>query len=50
MALALDHLRILDHTDEQSAGCGRLLAELGEHEPFYYTYKRVLMWGRLREA
>ena len=29
MALALDHLRILDLTDEQSAGCGRLLAELG---------------------
>ena len=25
----------------------RLLAELGEHEPFYYPYKRVLMWGRL---
>ena len=29
MALALDHLRILDLTDEQSALCGRLLAELG---------------------
>jgi trans-aconitate 2-methyltransferase len=28
----------------------RLLAELGEHEPFYYPYKRVLMWGQLPEA
>ncbi len=25
---------------------GRLLARLGEHAPYFYTFKRVLMWGR----
>ena len=24
----------------------RLVARLGEHSPFFYTFKRVLMWGR----
>ncbi len=24
-----------------------LLARLGEHEPYLYTFKRILMWGRL---
>jgi trans-aconitate 2-methyltransferase len=24
----------------------RLVAALGEHAPYYYTFKRVLMWGR----
>lgn len=24
----------------------RLVARLGEHAPFFYTFKRVLMWGR----
>ena len=23
----------------------RLLAEIGEHAPYFYTYKRILMWG-----
>jgi trans-aconitate 2-methyltransferase len=24
-----------------------LLAEIGEHEPFFFAFRRVLMWGRL---
>ena len=26
----------------------RLLAELGEHSPFFYPFKRILMWARRR--
>jgi len=25
----------------------RLVAALGEHEPYFYAFKRILMWGRL---
>ena len=25
----------------------RLLAELGEHSPYFYTFKRLLFWGKL---
>ena len=24
-----------------------LLAEIGEHEPYFYAFKRILMWGRI---
>ena len=24
----------------------RLLAELGDHAPYFYAFKRILMWGR----
>ena len=27
-----------------------LLARLGEHEPYFYPFKRILMWGRCRRS
>ena len=28
----------------------RLLAELGDHRPYFYPFKRILLWGRLRAS
>ena len=25
----------------------RLLAEVGDHRPYFYAFKRILMWGRV---
>jgi len=27
----------------------RLIAELGDHQPYFYPFKRILLWGRLPE-
>jgi hypothetical protein len=24
-----------------------LLAEIGDHQPYFYAFKRILMWGRI---
>ena len=26
-----------------------LLAEIGDHEPYFYAFKRLLMWGRISQ-
>ena len=28
----------------------RLLAELGDHEPYFFPFRRILMWGRASDV